>query len=348
MDFILNGQANGSVASRLLDTNFDVGILRPWKGKDGRNYITQNGVAVPTNNATTLRREEWIQLDDAVLIAAKERLRVVTDLRSAGLVYNIPNGMGKTVLESQTMGDITPATISMDPARKSEGDRPEFGIVNLPLPVIHKDFYFNARQVATSRNTGAPVDTTTAQLAARRVAEEAEKLTLGLAPTFTYGGGTVYGFVNFPQRVTVTLTDPTSSGWTPATLVQEVLQMKRESTSLFYFGPWVLYVSPDWDVYLDDDYSAEKGDNTLRQRLAQISGITDIRTADFLTGYQIVMVQMTSDVVRMVVGMDVTTIQWETDGGMRLNFKVMAIMVPQLRSLSTDAESTGIIHGAVP
>lgn len=356
MDFIHNGQASGAVASALLNANFDTKVLRPWIGEDGHSYIAQNSapgkvaaVRLAQNNAT-LRRDEWKQLDDAILVAAKERLRVVADLRSAGLVYNIPNGMGKTVLESQTMGDITAATISMDPARESEYDRPEFGIVNLPLPVIHKDFYFNARQVATSRNTGAPIDTTTAQLAARRVAEEAERLVLGLAPTFSYGGGSVYGLTNFPNRVTMDLTDPTDSGWEPSTLVSEVLQMRSHSTDLFYYGPWILYVSPNWDEYLDSDYSSAKGDNTLRQRLLQINGINDVRTADYLTGLQMVLVQMTTDVIREVIGMDITTVQWETMGGMRLNFKVMAIMVPQLRSTpmaASDAESSGIIHGVV-
>jgi uncharacterized linocin/CFP29 family protein len=350
MDFILNGQAQGSVASTLLNNGFDVAALRPWIGKDGRHYIAQNDagklIARPLMNATaTLRKEEWKVLDDAVVIAAKERLRIVADIRGAGLTYNIPNGMGKTVLESQTMGDITPATISMDPARKSEGDRPEFGLINLPLPVIHKDFYFNARQVATSRNTGAPIDTTMAQLAARRVSEEAEKLTLGVSSTYAYGGGTVYGFVNFPQRITQSLTDPEDTGWSPAALVRDVLSMRQKSVEAMHFGPWVLYNSPFWDEYLDDDYSDQKGDNTLRQRLEVINGINGVRTADFLTGKQLVLVQMTTDVVRMVVGMDVTTLQWETEGGMRLNFKVMAIIVPQLRSSSDSAQTAGIIHG---
>ena len=43
-------------------------------------------------------------------------------------------------------------------------------------------------------------------------------------------------------------------------------------------------------------------------------------------------VQMTSDVARAVVGMDITTVQWESKGGMQLNFKVMCINVPQIRA----------------
>ena len=354
MDFIQNGQAHGSVANTLLQNGWDVNALRPWVGADGRGYIAQNQAGkliarpTPTMNAT-LRKDEWKLLDEAVVSVAKDRLTVVGDLRSNGLTYSIPNGMGKTVLETETMSDITPATISMDPAREGENDRPEYDLTNLPLPVIHKDFYFSARQVATSRNSGASIDTASAQMAARRVAEEAERLALGvdangLSKTFQYGGGTIYGLTNFPSRITRTISTPTGSN--QATTVQDVLAMRQDSEDAKHYGPWVLYNSPAWDQFLDDDYSSSKGDNTLRQRLQAINGITDVRTADYLgSGYSMILVQQTSDVIREVIGMDITTVQWETHGGMRLNFKVMAIMVPQLRADFNG--NTGIVHATV-
>lgn len=351
MDLIHNGQAMGSVAASLLANGFNVSAMRPWVGKDGRHYIANRGgdgkmIASPTMNANaTLTKEEWKIIDDSVTLAAKERLTVVGDLRARGLTYNIANGMGKTFLETQRMGDITPATISMDPTRKSEQDRPEFDLIGLPLPVIHKDFQFNARQIAVSRNGGSPLDTTMAALAARRVAEEAEKLVLGTTGSFSYGGGTIYGLTNFPQRLTLSLTDPTDSGWTPATLVNEILAMRKKSTDAYRFGPWVMYISPDWDIYLDADYSSQYPGVTLRQRIQQIAGISAIVPAVYLTGLQIIMVQATSDVIREVIGMDITTLQWQTDGGLVIHYKVMAIMVPQLRADIND--STGIVHGNV-
>jgi hypothetical protein len=76
-----------------------------------------------------------------------------------------------------------------------------------------------------------------------------------------------------------------------------------------------------------------------------VDGITDMRTVDYLPSYTMVMVQLTTDVVREVVGMDVTTVQWETHGGMQLHFKVMAILVPQIRADQNN--NTGIVHGVV-
>jgi hypothetical protein len=96
------------------------------------------------------------------------------------------------------------------------------------------------------------------------------------------------------------------------------------------YGPYVLYIPSNWELALDDDYKAES-DATVRERLLKISGIADVKVADKLTADYPVLVQMTSDVVRMVNGLAVTTVQWDTEGGMQVNFKVMAIQVPQIR-----------------
>lgn len=349
-DFILNGKATGTVASLLMANDFNPSALRPWVGQDGRCYVTANeggkpkAVPAPVANAT-LRKDEWEILDTTIVKAAKERLRVVADLRAAGLTYSVPNGLGKTVLQTERMSDITEARVTMDPAVATETDRPEYDLVNLPLPVIHKDFMISSRQLATSRNLGASIDTTVAELAARRVAEEAEKLVLGKSGTFTYGGGTIYGLTNFPSRITHTVTAPTAGGWTPAITVREVLAMRQKSINKYHYGPWVLYHATKWDQYLDDDYSSAKGDNTLRQRLEAISGIQGVRSADYLGDtWDLVLVQQTSDVIREVIGMDITTVQWETMGGLQVHFKVMAVMVPQIRADKNG--NTGIVHGS--
>ncbi|MBU1067247.1 bacteriocin family protein [Patescibacteria group bacterium] len=354
MNFILNGQAQGNVASVLMANNFDANALRPYQGRDGRSYITVNTgrvdkdgkpiyQALVTNAVATLRKDDWVQLDTAIIKAAKPRLTAVADLRAAGLQYVIPNGLGKTVLEHEAMSDIGDASISMDGLREGDSDRPQFELTALPLPIVHKDFQFSARQVMASRNGGSPLDTTNAELAGRKVAEEVEKLLLGEVNTYTYGGGTVYGYTNFTDRLTHTLTAPASDNH--ATTVAQVLAMRKKSIDAGYYGPWALYYSPGWSVYMDEDYSTSKGDNTMRQRLAAIDGITAVKQADYLSDTTLLLVQMTSDVARMVIGMDLTTVQWESHGGMQLNFKVMCIMVPQLRSDYNDA--TGIVHGSV-
>ena len=347
MDYILNGQARGSVASLLLNTGFNPASLRPYIGKDGRTYISvaKDGKLVAHSTQVTngtLRYDEWRRIDEAVMRVARPRLNIVNELRSRSLVMNLTNAMGTTVFSSERMSDITGATISMDPTRKGESDRPEYDMVNLPLPVIHKDFFINARQLAVSRNGSTPLDTTMAELAGRKVAEEAEKLALGTSGSFAYGGGTIYGLTNFPDRVTAVLTDPRVTNWTPTTLVSEILEMRQSALNRYQFGPYALYFSPGWDQYLDEDYNSTSG-VTLRQRISAISNIASVGTADYLSDYQVILIQLSTDVVREIVGMDITTVQWESEGGLQLNFKVMAILVPQLRSDQNG--NTGIVHG---
>lgn len=348
MDYVLNGKAVGDVAARLMAADFDVNALRPYIGTDGRSYITTNVAGSPkavplVNAAATLRHEEWKQLDTVVMDIAQARLRFVADLRSRNLTYAIPNGLGTTVLMSENMSDISDAQISMDGLKESSSDRSQVELVNLPLPIISKDFTINARQLATSRRMGTPLDMTMVEKSTRKVVEMVEKLHLGKLDDYSFGGGKVQGMTNYDGRLLKSLTAPTTSGWTPAVTVQEVLAMKAQAQAAHYYGPYMIYVSPAWDQYLDDDYSAEKGDNTLRQRISMIEGIGGIVTLDFLTDWDLVLLQMTSDVVRTVNAMDVTTIQWESHGGLLLHFKVMCILVPQFRC--DQDGNTGIVHG---
>lgn len=367
----------GSLAKQMLQSNFNINAMRPWQGKDGRDYIAQpTGRTIPvfdanrrpvinlftgrqeqreemralpvTNANASLLRLEWTELDQVVIRAALPRLRAVADLRGRGLQFTIPNGMAKTVLQFQAQSSVSQANISMDGLDKSAGDRPVYNLQSLPLPIIHKDFSFPARQIATSRGGAMPLDLSMAELAARRVAEGAEQLLLGVSSSYAYGGGTVYGYTNFPSRLTYALHSPLASSWTPRTFVNDILAMRQASQQHFHYGPWVLYTSLLWDAYLDNDLnavSANSSNITLRDRIRRIEEIEDVVTLDYLNGYDAVLVQMTTDVAREVVGMDITTVQWETQGGMELHFKVMCILTPNLRADFNG--NTGIVHGTV-
>jgi uncharacterized linocin/CFP29 family protein len=353
MDYIINGQAFGNVATRLLRAGGDPKVLRPFIGEDGRSYIDTvvNGKpsTVVTNAPAALRFQDWRLFDEAIMPVAKPRLKFIGDLRSRGLSVNLPNGMAHTVYSYENVSDISPAIASMSPSRRSEGDRPVFDIVNLPLPIIHKDWSLDYRQLLSSQNGGSPLDTTMASLAAVVVAEYVEKLALGVADTYVFAGATAYGLTNFTSRLTRTITSPTTGGWTPATTVDEVLLMKGQAQAKFHFGPYMLYASPNLDPYLDDDYSAAKGDLTLRQRLAQIDGIEGVTTLDYLqfiasTPYVLLLVEMSPWTMREVIGMDITNVSWESIDGFTLHFKTMCIMVPQPRADQNG--NCGIVHGS--
>jgi uncharacterized linocin/CFP29 family protein len=319
-DGIIGNKVYGSVGHRLLANNFNVQEFR---------------------TLDTLRKDEWKHYDTAVIQASQQRFVGIADLRSRGLVFNIPNGMGKTVLEYEDIGDVQGAQISMDAVTRGENDRPEFEIKYLPLPIVHGDFQINTRVLAASRTTGAPLDTTTAELKARKVAEKLEEM-LFTATSYTFGGGTIYGYLNAPNRNTVTLSQNwDASGKTGEEILADVLAMKQASIDAMHFGPWVLYIPTAYETVLDDEFKSNS-DKPIRQRIMEISGISDIKVVDKLTANNVVLVQMTTDVVRLVVGLPITTVEWTTEGGMVFHFKVMTIQVPQVRA-DQDGNS-GIVH----
>ena len=57
----------------------------------------------------------------------------------------------------------------------------------------------------------------------------------------------------------------------------------------------------------------------------------DVKVIDTLTAHNVLLVQMTSDVVRLVQGLGITNVEWSTEGNMITKYKVMTIQVPQVR-----------------
>ena len=353
MDFVGKGASQGDVAGMLTQGKIDPGILRPWVGKDGGSYVTvfKGGDAKDVNNYetkvintnATLRRDEWKQLDSVVIPIAESRLNGIADLISNGLVYRLGNAMGTTVLEQHDVSDALEAVLTMDGVTRAQGDRPVFTTTYLPIPIIHADYEINARVLAASRNLGNALDTTMAERAARKVADKLEQM-LFTATSYTFGGGTIYGYLNYPERNAVTLgTAWDTSGVTGAHIINDVLEMKQASIADKHFGPWQIYVPTTYETKLDEDYSSSKGTSTIRERILAIQGIKGIKVVDTLTDGNIVFAQMTPDVVRLVQGMPIQNVQWDTEGKWITKYKVLTISVPQIRS---DQEGhCGIVHG---
>jgi hypothetical protein len=317
VDIIFDGKAHGNLASLLLNGEMDVRALR-------------------TND--TLKYDEWKEIDRAVMDISRRRLVVVNDLISRGLVYRLTNALGSTVFQYQDASDMSAAEMSMAGEAMPTQDRVEFDTNYLPLPIVHKAFKLNARVLAASRSGGQALDTYQAQIAAKLVSEKIEEIFLTGASTYTFGGGVLYGFTDFTYANTGSLT----AAWTASAAdpVADIVAMKAASISDRHFGPWMVYIPTAYQTVLDEDYVSGYP-KTIRQRILEIEGIAGIKTADFLTAGKVVMVELQPETVRAIHGMDPTVVEWETQGGMVLNYLVMAIIVPQLRA--DQANRSGIM-----
>lgn len=350
MDVVLNGRSYGDVAGKFQSSGrLDIGSYKPFIGSDGRAYVTvykggdpskkESYITRPINTNATLRRDEWKQLDEALVAAKRYRLGGIEDLRANGLVYNLGNAMGTTVLEWHDVSDNMEAILTMDGVTRSPNDRPKFQTNYLPIPILHVDYEINARELEASRKLGNPLDTTMAEMAARRINEKLENM---LFTDVTYAYGTaddrsrnkIYGYLNHPDRNTVSMgTAWDASATTGANIVDDVnKKMKQALIDARHYGPYMIYIPTNYETTLDDDYDATTPGTTIRERIMKIGGIKGIKVIDSLPADNVLMVQMTPDVVRLINGFDLTNVEWGTEGGMLTKYKVMSIQVPQIRS----------------
>lgn len=292
--------------------------------------------------ASVLRKDEWIHLDNELIAEAQLRLRGVADLIAAGLTIPVANSMGKTVFEYEKVSDMEAANVSLDGMVRGENDRPEFSLAGLPLPITHKDFFINLRTLTASRTRGESLDSTSVRLAGRKVAEASETMLFNGGKTF--GGYTIYGYTNHPDRNIESFGAGGSwdqSAKTGAEILADVLTMMASAEADNMYGPYAIYVPRDASTKLEEDFKANT-DGSIRDRILKVAGITSIRVADFLASGNVLLVQMTKDVVALVQGETLQTIQWDIEGGFGINFKAFQIQVPLIRSDS--AGHSGIVH----
>ncbi len=311
------------------DGMVDSSALRPFVHK-GKVYITVNGKAVEAPKANALlQKDEWISYDSAVRQVATIRLNGIMDLQRMGLIWNAGD-LGSTIAEWDSASDMTAADLNMSGVAMSEKDSQAFSLSGVPIPVIRKDFQVNARRLLASRRMGQGVDVTGAQTATRLVAERSESMLFNGA-SITTGAHSLYGYTTHPDRNTGSVTDWSLVGTTGATIVDEVLAMINALELQSHYGPYMLYVPKNFWSKLKNDYSANKGDNTIYDRIRAIQQIIDVKVSDQLANSQVVLVQMTSDVIDLAVAQDVMSVQWERGDGMQTNFAVMAAWAPRIK-----------------
>lgn len=313
-----------------------------YKGSVGKKLLAANmNPAILRTNAA-LRHEEWKQVDTEVIQIARQKLVLVSLLISKGLTYSLSNGMGTTVLQYQNSSDISDAQMTMDGVQKGTKDRPDYDTGYLPIPITHKSFSYTARELAASRKGGLPLNVTTAGLASRKVAEKIESTFLTGASSFSFGGGTLYGLTDFPYRNTVTLSEQwDASGCTGEDIVGMIINMIDAAADAHYNGPFILGIPTGYGAYLADDYK-DASDKSIYTRIKEIPQISDVIIMDYLTAHNVVLFQATKDVIQVVVGMQPTTVEWETEGGLNLEFKVLSIMIPWIKA--DQDGNCGVVH----
>jgi len=336
----------GSAGKRLIQGNFNVSVLRQTldgPANPAEPHLSVNGHfgdGLRINPYGTLMRDEWVQFDRVVMQTARERLAITQMLLSAGLRYELPNALGTMTLDwEMEKGDLVDAEVTMSGLVEATKDRLEFVSTSMPIPIFHKEFFYNLRHLEAARRSGRNIETTHAQVATRKVAELVERT---IFTGLTIAGGTIYGLTNHPSRKLLTMTAP---GWLTAAGSVIVSDVRRMVDALalspnFMEGPYTLFVARQYASHFAEDYKVES-DDTILQRIEAVDGIARVVfTTKLVAGA--LLVQMTSDVIEIIDGLPPTLVEWDSHAGFQHNFKLFAIQLPRIRA-NGDGQ-TGIAH----
>lgn len=313
-------QAVGDVAQRLLDTDFNINALR---------------------TCDVLRKDDWKAMDNVLIEIARKRLIAVQTFITRGLVTQIPDGLGTTILEWEQVGDMEAAEVSMSGVTPGQRDILEYSLQSMPLPIVHKDFNINIRKLRASQKSGHPLDMAQLEMAGRLVMEAVDAMVYNGHAT-RVGTSRIHGILTEPNRNTGSVT----ASWllaltTGASKLADVLAMIAQLEDDNMYGPYGLFIPQAAYRLLSQDYKADS-DKTQLQRLLEIPQLDFILPSKDITSTNIVMAQLTKDVMDEVIGLEPTVVQWDTNGGMTKNFKVLSIMVPRVRS--TVSGQSGLVH----
>jgi uncharacterized linocin/CFP29 family protein len=340
--------APGNVVENLLRFRGQAGALRPWKGRDGKSYVSvrrRDGTRanVVVNAPTALPYDAYKYFDDLILPQFKKPLVVWNALQAEGLRKNIPNGLAYTAIQHQKSYRYQEANLSMSPLRQTVRSRPAIEPALIPLPLWHADGSFDFREILQARRANWDLDTQQLEEGARVIGEGVEDLVTGVYGSYTYAGGTIYGMTNHPNRLTTTFTTPTGA-WTPDVTYEEILAGIKTMKDNNFNGPYGVFFSNDWFVPLTVDYSAAYKGDTLMTKLTPLPDVNWVRLLPRVTGYVILIVNLDSRTIQAVTGLELQTIRWDTFGGMQINFKLMCIKIPRVMDSAEASPKVGILH----
>jgi len=302
--------------------------------------MTERGFVVNS----LLSRDEWVDLDRAVIGAALPMLRAINDLRAKGLVHPL-GSLGSMISRWNTLSEVTAANVNMTGQGGGSRDLPETIEKNVPVPVIFKEFMINKRELLASRMMGDGLDVTAAAAVTRVVAEGANSLLIN-GSTIKLNGQALYGYRTHPDRNTATATALGGGSWaTIANIVPTVAGAINGLNADNHYGPFMYYASTTQYNYATLTYFADASGETPYDRIIKMPQIAGFVMDPTLPDGEQLVIDMTKDVVDWAEPRDFAGIQvleWASGDGLASTFKIMQVGAPRVKS-HQDGKS-GVMH----
>lgn len=199
-----------------------------------------------------------------------------------------------------------------------------FKLIGLPLPLIHAD---------------VEEDETSVEMGARRIGCAVERTILGV---FKSDEGTVPPISGLSHHKAALRMSFSGTIKESIRLAVEGLMERK------YYGPFVVIHSPDCQIQSIYELAEEMHEWCPKMEFDKGTPIVATHDTIYLQGKQLLIVQMTPDVIRIVTALKPQVVEWQsTSAEVRVKFdplklKVMCIIVPLIRN--DYLGRTGIAH----
>lgn len=318
------------------------------KNAEGKLEMVCNAEGFPTVQKrgelsvySLLRKNEWEELDSAVISMVKLRLNGIQDLRDNNLVQPL-GGLGTMVTQWHVASEKPLATVSMDGRTRGNRDRVDLKLYGVPVPIIHDEYEIGARELEASRRLGDTLDVTEAQASAEAVAETLENMYFNGDATVVVGGATIPGLTTLSGRLTGTAASFGGGDFgTISNILPTFTGVLGGMAARRYYGPFGFYLSNTQYFQMLAFYTDGSGQTAL-QRVLQMPQIKFVKPSDSLADGYLSGVQLTKSVVDLATALDVTNREWTSGDEMALHYKVLMAAVPRLKL--DYAGYAGVVH----
>jgi len=332
-----------------LNDNNRMSLLNPGAGptKGMAAGILKCGSVGAFRAASPLPKDAQELFDRAVVKVGLERLTLVEDLLAEGLTYSLPNWLAVPTIYFEKINRVGHAQRTMVPKARGERQVQDRAGSTLPVFCTWDDFSFGIRELLASERVGAPIDTSHIENATRNVNEGVEDQGIN-GSGFTVAGHAAPGILNAPNANTYAYAGGEAwdaAGKTGEEILVDFLAMIDKAQADRYYGPYNLYIPTLYGSKLNQDFKANS-DKTIRMRLDEVEAggrPVRIRVADQLPANRTALIQMTSNVIDVVVGQTPTEVSWEDGPGWERFFVVLACII--VRPKSDYEGNSGIVLG---
>lgn len=289
---------------------------------------------------SVLDKREWAELDRTVIEMVKLRQNGIADLRAKGLIK--PSNLAEMLSQWRVATERVRPSVSMDGRTRADRDRTDKLTYSVPVPIFRTDYDIGRRELLASRRLGTPLDTFEAGEAASAVGEEEERVLFNGDSGIVVQGNTIYGYTSHPSRDTATAAAYGGGDFgTISNITPTFLGMIAALAAKRYHGPFNCYIAQAQYAQMLDFYTDGSGQTAL-DRVLKLPQIESVKPSDFLTAANLVMAQMTSNVVEWIDALGVENREWESGDGQALYYAVMAAGAPRLKQDS--AGNLGVAH----